>query len=59
MYFFCKCKRQSCKNSVFLQGYTDVVLNAIRDSFGINIPKESLNKLPVGVKKVLRDLFSI
>lgn len=37
----------------------DEILNIIRDSFGINIPKESLNKLPIGVKKILRDLFSI
>ena len=37
----------------------DDVLNTIKDSFGINIPKESLNKLPIGVKKILRDLFSI
>ena len=36
----------------------DNVLKTINDSFGINIPKESLNKLPVGVKKILRDIFN-
>lgn len=51
-------KNQEGVNMLDCKG-TDDVLDAIRDSFGINIPKESLNKLPVGVKKVLRDLFSI
>ena len=36
----------------------DDVLNSIRDSFGINISKEMISKLPVGVKKVLRDILS-
>jgi transcription elongation factor Elf1 len=37
----------------------DEVLTAIRDSFGINITKESLNKLPVGIKKILKDILSV
>ena len=51
-------KTQDGVNMLDCKG-TDEVLDAIRDSFGINIPKESLNKLPNGVKKVLRDIFSI
>lgn len=35
------------------------VLNAIRDTTGIEINKETIEKLPVGIKRILKDVLNI